>query len=67
MSPTFNGSFALQRFERDNAINIRNRIMFDFYPGLPHILFQEHLKVLGKGRLSRTLTKSVGWLWLGAV
>ena len=38
MSPTVNGSSALQRFERSNAIEIRNGIMFNFYPGLPHII-----------------------------
>ena len=38
MSPALNGSSALQRFERSNAIEIRNGIMFDLYPGLPHIL-----------------------------
>ena len=38
MSPALNGSSALQRFERSNAIEIRNGIMFDFYPGLPHML-----------------------------
>ena len=27
----------LQRFERSNASEIRNGIMFDFYPGLPHV------------------------------
>ena len=37
MSPTLNGSSALQRFERSNAIEISNTIMFDFYPGLPHM------------------------------
>ena len=37
MSLTLNGSTALQRFERGNAVEIRNRIMFDFYPGLPHV------------------------------
>ena len=37
MSPGLNGSIALQRFERGNAVEIRNRIMFDFYPGLPHM------------------------------
>ena len=30
MSPALNGSSALQRFERSNAIEIRNGIMFDF-------------------------------------
>ena len=38
MSPTHNGSSALEHFESGNAIKIRNRIMFDFYLGLPHIL-----------------------------
>ena len=37
MSPALNRSSALQHFERSNAIEIRNRIMFDFYPGLPHM------------------------------
>ena len=37
MSPALNGSSALQRFERSNAIEIRNGIMFDFYPGLPQM------------------------------
>jgi len=34
MGPTPNGSSALQR---GNALEIRNGIMFDFYPGLPHV------------------------------
>ena len=37
MSPALNGSSSLERFERSNAIEIRNGIVFDFYPGLPHI------------------------------
>ena len=37
MSPALNRSSALQHFERSNAIEIRNGIMFDFYPGLPHV------------------------------
>ena len=37
MSPVLNGSTALQRFERSKAIEIQNRIMFNFYPGLPHM------------------------------
>ena len=37
MNPTLNGSSALEHFKRSNAIEIRNVIMFDFYPGLPHI------------------------------
>ena len=37
MRLTLNGSFALQRFERGNVVEIHNGIMFDFYLGLPHI------------------------------
>ena len=37
MSPTLNESFALQSFERGNVLEIRNGIMFYFYPGLPHM------------------------------
>ena len=32
MSPALNGSTELQRFERSNAVEIRNGIMLDFYP-----------------------------------
>ena len=37
MSLALNGSAALQHFEHGNAVKIRNRLMFDFYLGLPHI------------------------------
>ena len=37
MSPTLNGNTALQRFERSNAVEIRDG-MFDFYPGLPYVI-----------------------------
>ena len=37
--PALNGSSALQRFERYSAVEICNRIMFDFYLGLPRIAF----------------------------
>ena len=37
MSPALNGSSVLQRFECGNAVETRNRMMFDFYPGLPHM------------------------------
>ena len=40
MSPTLNASYALQRFERGNATC--NRMMFDFYLGLPHIHLFTH-------------------------
>ena len=32
-----NGSAVLERYEYGNAIKIQNEIMFNFYPGLPHI------------------------------
>ena len=38
MSPALTGSSVLERFERGNAMEIRNGIMFDFYLGLPHVL-----------------------------
>ena len=34
-----NGSSALQRFESSNAVEIHNRRMFDFYPGLAQLWF----------------------------
>ena len=38
MSSSLNESSALERIERGYAIEIRNRIMFNFYPGLPHMI-----------------------------
>ena len=40
MSPALNGSSGLQCFKCSNAVKICNRIMFDSYPGLPHICLQ---------------------------
>ena len=37
MSPALNGSSAIRRFERSDAIEILNGITFDFYTGLSHI------------------------------
>ena len=37
MSPTLNGSSALQRIKLSDTLEIRNGIIFDFYTGLPHI------------------------------
>ena len=39
MSPALKGSYVLQRFERGNAVKIRNDIMFDFYTELTHKIF----------------------------
>ena len=38
MSPTLSRSSALQRVKLCDALEIRNRIIFDFYPGLPHMV-----------------------------
>jgi len=54
MSPALNGSSTLERFERSNAGEIRNRIMFDFYPGLPQM--QSLLYVI-------VVSLSGGWLF----
>ena len=39
MSPALNRHSVLEHFERGNAIEIRNGIMFDFYPGLLHVIW----------------------------
>ena len=55
MGPTPNRSSALQRFECVNALEIRNGIMFNFYPGLPHIYtIRSCLLVIGAYALLRT-------------
>ena len=38
MSHALSRSSALEHFERSNALEIRNGKMFDFYPGLPHMI-----------------------------
>ena len=40
MSPTRNESTVLQRFECSSVIEMRNEIMFNFYPGLPHLCYK---------------------------
>ena len=37
MSPALNESSALQYFKHSNTMKIHDRIMFNFYPRLPHI------------------------------
>ena len=39
MSPALNGSSAIRRFERSDAIEIHDGITFDFYTGLPHMYY----------------------------
>ena len=38
MSPTLNRSSVIRHFERSDAIEICDRITFDFYTGLPHLV-----------------------------
>ena len=40
MNPALNGSSALEHFEHSSAIEIRNGILFNFYPGLPHVYYR---------------------------
>ena len=37
MNPALSGSSAIRRFEGNDAIEIRDGIIFDFYTGLPHL------------------------------
>ena len=36
MSSSLNESSALQHFEHGNEVKIRNKILFNLHPGLPH-------------------------------
>ena len=38
LSPALNRSSVIRRFEGSDAIEIRDRITFDFYTGLPHMV-----------------------------
>ena len=46
MSPALNGGAALQHFDYGNTVEICNRLMFDFYLGLPQMLCTFTLLVL---------------------
>ena len=37
LSPALNGRSEIRRFERSDAIEICNGIIFDFYTGLPRV------------------------------
>ena len=45
MNPALNGRTTLQHFERDNTVEICNGMMFNFYPGLPHMNLVKYLYV----------------------
>ena len=51
-SPSLNGSSALEHFKRSNAIEIRNGIMFDFYPGLPHMAYKTRYRLIYAAHVS---------------
>ena len=50
MSPALTESSAIRRFERSDVIEIRNRIIFNFYTGLPHMYIGTY-KVLHMHRI----------------
>ena len=47
-----NGSSALQRFKHNNAVETRNKIMLDFYPGLAQTFLPIHAGLDVKFHLS---------------
>ena len=51
-SPSLNGSSALEHFKHSNAIEIRNRILFDFYPGLPHMAYKTQYRLIYAAHVS---------------
>ena len=51
MSPALNGSSAIQHFEGNDAIEIRDGITFDFYTRLPHLQNSSTLGRLGTATL----------------
>ena len=53
MSPALNGSSAILRFERSDAIEICDGITFDFYTGLPHI--GPRMEIWEISKLSKTM------------
>ena len=43
MSPALNGSSAIRRFKGSDAIEIHDGITFDFYTGLPQMIYVMYL------------------------
>ena len=59
MSLALNGSSAIQHFEGNDAIQIRDGITFDFYMGPPHVLIIQLLHMYSRITLrQRCLVKS---------
>ena len=64
MSPTLNGSSAIRHFKHSNAIEIRNRITFDFYTGLSHIDKLQLLTTVLQALLGIDCVKlCIGFIW----
>ena len=66
MSPTLSGSSALLRVKLSDALKIHNRIIFDFYPELPHICVHVHDFVFFHYLLVEILEyiRKGQWVWL---
>ena len=54
MISALNGSSAIRRFKHSNAIEIHNGITFDFYTGLPQIIFKAITGNLSLDMMSQT-------------
>ena len=60
MSPTLNRSSEIQRFERSDAIEILDGIIFNFYMGLSHVQSTLHLSLLPQEKLLRGSRVEIG-------
>ena len=49
MSPTLSGTSVVLRAKFGDALEIRDGIIFDFYPGLPHMSFIRHIRLESLG------------------
>ena len=56
MSLVLNRSSVLQRFERGNAVEIHNGIMFDFYLGLPQLKQSRRMQAEGQKQVQVRVT-----------
>ena len=60
MSPAQSGSLALSHVELADALEIRDALIFDFYPGLPHVIFSNLIDaclILEKYKVVYTVNK----------
>ena len=59
MSPTHNRSSVLQPFECGNVVEMLNRMIFDFYPALPHVWTVHNFRNIFKNTKSYTQLKNI--------